>query len=71
MSINNHYPSDAVITLQQDGGEKIKITRSANDLMDSASLYFGWKKPTIKRIMALGSSDFNRFIKHVSKTLAK
>lgn len=58
---------DQLITLQQDSADKIKISLPEQTIIKSAMLYFGWRKCDLKRVKSLGSSEYNRLIKHLSK----
>lgn len=55
------------IFLQQDASEKIKVEIPESELITSIKKYFGWRKDvTASRLNKLGTSQRDKFIKHIS-----
>ena len=56
-----------MITLQQDAHDKVKITLDVETILIRAKRFFNWRKVTIERVNSLGTYDYDRFIKYLSK----
>jgi len=60
------FMNENKITLQQDSADKIKITLDENIILTHAKKMFK-KIKTMKDVYGLGSIDYNKLIKHLSK----
>lgn len=64
-----------LITLSQDSGrrndtnfQKIEVTLSEKIILRHLRLYFKWRKNiTLKRLLGLGTSEYDKFILYLSK----
>ena len=58
-------------TLIQDNSDKLSIEASINDIEYHAKMFFNWRSSTkrygsiIDRVYGLGSTNYDRFIKHM------